>query len=115
MDFSDFFPTFADSFIIMKTAKFYFDFCLEADTENVLPHYIFTADMPDEDYEELYEVWYANDCHLDNFTSNWDGHQSLFEKLDVTMHARVDALPADAKDWADGFYWRVSDETEKEF
>ena len=43
----------------MQKAKFYVDFCMEAGGEGICHRYWFTLDLTDEEYEELYQMWYV--------------------------------------------------------
>lgn len=67
----------------MKRATFYVDYLYEADEYNyqLTGRYRFWIDMPDEIYEELYQVWYDNNCDLNSWDTNWDGHDKLFNTI----------------------------------
>lgn len=70
----------------MKRATFYVDLCFEDDPQyggcgSVSDRFPFWIDLPEESYEELYKVWYDNDGHLNNWNTNWDGHDKLFDAI----------------------------------
>jgi hypothetical protein len=35
--------------------------------------------LPNEKYEELYQVWYDNSGHLNSWNTNWEGHDELYD------------------------------------
>lgn len=69
----------------MQRATFYVDFCYESGSDenetNVSGRYQFWIDMPDEIFEELYQVWYDNSSELNSWDSNWEGHDKLFYSI----------------------------------
>ena len=65
----------------MQRATFYGDYCYDGDSDHLFGRYQFWIDFPDEIYEELYQVWYNNDCHLNNWNINWDGHDKLYNTI----------------------------------
>ena len=70
----------------MQRATFYVNICYEDDPQfgswgSISGRYQFWIDFPDEIYEELYQVWYNNDCHLNNWNINWDGHDKLYNTI----------------------------------
>ena len=65
----------------MQRATFYGDYCYDGDSDHLFGRYQFWIDFPDEIYEELYHVWYNNDCHLNNWNINWDGHDKLYNTI----------------------------------
>ena len=102
----------------MKNAKFWVDLALEAVDANVLHRYGFGIEMSDEDYEELYQVWFDNNCRLNSWESDWEGHDELFDKLNVTAyHALNDMLKENEPNYIDPLdaYWEISKETEDAF
>ena len=64
----------------MENARFYVDFCYEAGSDeygaNVSGRYQFAIDLTDEEYEELYQMWY-NQNELNSWSTIWDGHDNL--------------------------------------
>ena len=68
----------------MKKAKFYVDFCYEAGSDdyasNISVRYQFVIELTDDEYEELYQVWY-NQNELNSWSTIWDGHESLYQKI----------------------------------
>ncbi len=99
-------------------AKFYVDFAMEAGGESVCPRYWFTIDLSDDEFEELYQPWYDNDCNLNSWASDDKGHKALYEKIDgIAYHVLNDLLkkyepqkvnPIDC-------YWEISKETADSF
>ncbi|GEM_PF-4486929 len=61
----------------------------------------YVMEVPEEIYEELYQVWNANDCNIDSQKTNWEGHEALLSQITA-------ALP-------DGAVWELSPETDDEF
>lgn len=102
----------------MKTANFWVDFCLEAGDEGVVKRFGYSVDLSDEEYEELYQVWYDNNCSLKSWEADWKGHDALEEKLNSIAY---DALNQFLKEIDPQFvdpldaYWEISEETEKAF
>ena len=102
----------------MKKAKFWVDYCLEAGDANVCHRYWFEIELTDEEFEELYQVWYDNGSHLQSWSSNWQGHDDLFEKLNGTaIHALNDLLKKHAPEFVNpvDVYWEIAKETEEAF
>ena len=68
----------------MEKAKFYVDFCYEAGSDeygsNVSGRYWFTLELTDEEYEELYEVWFEQN-ELNSWRTNWDEQDALYTKI----------------------------------
>lgn len=70
----------------MKRATFFVNCCYEDDPEygswgSLSELYQFWIDFPEETYEELYQVWYDNDGHLNSWNSNWEGHDKLYDTI----------------------------------
>lgn len=108
----------------MQRATFYVDYCYEAGSDeygkNLTGRYGFLIDFPDKIYEELHQVWYDNDCDLNNWDSNWDGHDTLYntitqiatEMLNKTMEEEwPEILPISS--WQ--VLWELSKETTDAF
>ena len=60
--------------------------CYEDDPQygswgSISGRYHFWIDFPDDVYEELYQVWYNYDGHLNNWNINWDGHDKLYNTI----------------------------------
>ena len=68
----------------MEKAKFYVDYCFEAGVDHVCQRYWFEIELTDDTYEELYQVWYGNNCELNSWGSNWDGHDEMFKRINGT-------------------------------
>jgi hypothetical protein len=68
----------------MEKAKFYVDFCYEAGSEgygsNVSGRYWFTIVLTDEEYEELYRVWFEQN-ELNSWSTKRDEHDVLYTKI----------------------------------
>ena len=68
----------------MQIAKFYVDFCYEAGSDEygsyVSGRYWFTTELTDEEYEELYHVWYDQN-ELNSWSTNWDENDGLYTKI----------------------------------
>lgn len=102
----------------MEKAKFWVDWCLEAGDANVCHRYWFEIDLSDEEYEELYQVWFDNNSELNNWGSNWDGHDVLFEKLNgAAIHSSCELLKQNEPEFAEPLdvFWEISKETADAF
>ena len=102
----------------MKKAKFWVDWLLEAGDANVCHRYWFEIELSNDDYEELYQVWFDNDCQLSSWGSEWKGHDELFERINVpAYHALNDLLKKNEPDFADPLdvFWEISEETADAF
>jgi len=68
---------------VMEKAIFYVDFCYEAGSDeygcNVSGRYQFGLELTDEEYEELYQIWYDQN-ELNSWSTEWDGHEPLYQK-----------------------------------
>lgn len=102
----------------MKKAKFWVDWALEASETQVVHRYWFTIELSDEDFEELYQFWYDNNCILQSWRLDEKGHEAMYEKInDIACNVLLDLTkkyepempaPLDA-------YWEISEETANEF
>ena len=102
----------------MKTAKFWVDWALEAGDAHVVHRYWFTIEFSDEDYEELYQFWYDNNCDLQSWYLDEKGHEVMYEKInDIATNSLLELMakhepeiiaPLDV-------YWEISEETAIEF
>ena len=102
----------------MKKAKFWVDYCLEAGGENVCHRYWFEIEMTDEDFEELYQFWYDNNCELKSWYLEWKGHEKMFDKLEgAAIHALNDLLKEHEPEFVNpvDVYWEIAKETEDAF
>jgi len=102
----------------MNKAKFWVDWLLEAGDANVCHRYWFEIELTDEIFEELYRVWFDNGSHLNSWDANWNGHNELFEKINVSaINALNDLVKKNEPDSADpiNVYWEISKETEDAF
>ena len=76
---------------VMEKAIFYVDFCFEAGSDeygcNVSGRYQFGLELTDDEYEELYQIWYDQN-ELNSWTTEWDGHEALYQKINgVAVYA----------------------------
>jgi len=100
----------------MEKAKFFVDFCFEAGVDNLSGRYQFGIELSDEEYEELYQVWYEHN-ELNSWATNWDGHEALFQKInDAAVYALDKHLEHDEyyRNPLD-VYWELSQETKNAF
>lgn len=99
-------------------AKFYVDNALEAGGESVIHRYWFTIDLSDKEFEELYQLWYDNNCKLNSWATDNKGHEALYERLDGTAyHALNDLLKKYEPRYANPVecFWEISKETADAF
>ena len=108
-------------FFVMENARFYVDFCYEAGSDeygaNVSGRYQFAIDLTDEEYEELYQMWY-NQNELNSWSTIWDGHDNLYQKINdsatialnrfLEQEEPVNRNPLD-------ILWELSQETKSAF
>ena len=66
----------------MEKAKFYVDYCFEAGVDHVCQRYWFEIDMTEEEFEDLYQVWFSNNCELNSWNSDWQGYYEMFQRID---------------------------------
>jgi hypothetical protein len=70
--------------IYMEKAIFYVDFCFEAGSDeygsSVSGRYRFGLELMDEEYEELYQIWYDQN-ELNSWDTVWDEHEPLYQKI----------------------------------
>jgi hypothetical protein len=68
----------------MEKAIFYVDFCFEAGSDeygsSVSGRYRFGLELMDEEYEELYQIWYDQN-ELNSWDTVWDEHEPLYQKI----------------------------------
>ena len=106
----------------MKKATFYVDHCYEAGHEDeadcLSGRYRFDLSLSDDEYEELYNVWWEHDGELNGWCTDWMGHDDLFDLIDG---AAAYALLKIMKEQEPHLYppvdalWELSPETAKEF
>ena len=68
-----------------KQAKFWVANAMEAGDGGVVHRYWFTIDLSDAEFEELYQLWYNNNCELNSWDTDDKGHEALFEKLNPSL------------------------------
>lgn len=107
----------------MKKAKFWVDWLFEAGSfesgsgGNICHRYSFDVELTDDEFEELYQVWYDKNG-LNNWDTDWQGHDALYEKLNpIAYRALNDLLKQHEPDIADTLdaYWEISQETIEAF
>ena len=104
----------------MKHATFYVGICHDGDSGHLSERYQFYVDFPDEIYEELYQVWYDNDCDLNSWDTNWDGHDKLYNTINqIAMEVLSKTME---KEWPEilplsswEVLWELSKETADAF
>lgn len=103
-----------------KQAKFWVANAMEAGDGGVVHRYWFTIDLSDAEFEELYQLWYNNNCELNSWNTDDKGHEALFEKLNgLAYHALDDLLKKNEPDygelhWLD-CHWEIAKETTDQF
>lgn len=106
----------------MKKAKFYVDFYFEDPGDetggSLSGRYGFGIELIDEEYEELYQIWFGQNCELNNWSTEWEGHNKLFLKIDKAATYALNQLLADENPVYQNpldVWWELSQETMKEF
>lgn len=115
----------------MKKAKFYVDYCFEAGSfegiseeddlvcgGNLSQRYWFELELTEDEFEELYQVWFDNNSELNNWDSDWQGHDALYKRIDgIGIHALNELLKQYAPEFVNpvNVYWEISKETEDAF
>ncbi len=102
----------------MKKAKFWVDWLLEAGEENVCHRYGFGVELSDEEFEELYQVWFGNNSQLNSWESDWKGYDALFDRLNNTAYHTLNSmLKENEPEHYDpvNVYWEISKETADTF
>ncbi len=105
----------------MEKAKFYVDFCFEAGSDeygcNVSGRYRFGIELLDEEFEELYQLWFDQN-ELNSWSPNWDGHDALYQKINGAAEyalnrylEKEDSVYQNPLD----VYWELSQETKDAF
>jgi hypothetical protein len=106
----------------MEKAKFYVDFCFEAGDAGLCHRYWFEIEFSDEEFEELYQVWYDNGCCLNSWDSDREGHEAMLDRIDRNAHYAINRMlakdkpkyaPESVDEWE--VKWEISEETEKAF
>ena len=107
----------------MQKVKFYVDYSFEGGEgfygESLSGRYWFFVEVSDDEFEELYECWDSNDCRLDNWTTDWTGHDALYKKINDPAWSALNQL---VKENEPGFplplvdaWWELSAEIDKMF
>lgn len=106
----------------MKRATFYVDYCYDGSSDEygcrLSGRYRFDMSLSDDEYEELYNVWWSLDEELNNWHTDWTGHEDWYDRIDG---AATYALLKLMKEQEPDLYppldvlWELSPETAKEF
>lgn len=97
----------------MGKARFYVDYCLEAGDAGVCHRYWFEIELSNEEFEELYQVWYDQN-ELNSWATEWDGHDPLFRKInEAAVYALNKCLEREDPVFRDPLdvLWELSKET----
>ena len=109
---------------MMEKAKFLVDYCYEAGSfedcgvGNLSGRYWFGIELTTEEFEELYQVWFDNDCDLNSWDSEWKDHKALYDKINnYAGYALNELLKEHAPELQNPIevLWEISNETEKVF
>lgn len=98
---------------MIEKAKFYVDFCLEAGDAGVCHKYWYEIELSNEEFEELYQVWYDQN-ELNSWATNWDEHQQLYQKIDeAAVYALNRCLEQEDPAYKNpvDVFWELSKET----
>ena len=105
----------------MEKAKFYVSFYFEdGDDEygcNVSGRYQFGIELLDEEFEELYQLWFDQN-ELNSWSTNWDGHDALYQKINgAAVYALNRYLEKEDSVYQNPLdvYWELSQETKDAF
>ncbi len=109
---------------MMEKAKFLVDYCYEAGSfedcgvGNLSGRYWFGIELTTEEFEELYQVWFDNDCDLNSWDSEWKDHEALYDKINnYAGYALNELLKEHDPELQNPIevLWEISNETEKVF
>ena len=98
---------------MMEKAKFLVDYCYEAGSFEDCGVGNLT-----EEFEELYQVWFDNDCDLNSWDSEWKDHKALYDKINnYAGYALNELLKEHDPELQNPIevLWEISNETEKVF
>ena len=60
---------------MVTKAKFFVDHCFEDDCDvNINERYWFEIELSAKEFEELYQIWFGNNCEL----NSWDSERRCF-------------------------------------
>ena len=102
----------------MEKAKFYVDFCFEAGDAGLCHRYWFEIELSTEEFEELYQTWYDQNCELNSWDTDWNEHDSLFQKInDAAIYALNKCLENENPVYRNPLdvLWELSQETKNAF
>lgn len=102
----------------MKKAAFYVDYCFEAGDAGLCHRYWFEIELSNEEFEELYQIWFDHNCELNSWDTDWDGHDALFQKInDAAIYVFKKLLEKHEPEMTPPLdvLWELSPETAKEF
>lgn len=108
----------------MKKAKFLVDYCFEAGSfeddggGNLSGRFWFETELTEKEFEELYQVWFDNDSELNSWDSDWNDHNSLFDRINSNARYVINKIHKErypeSPDPLD-VLWEISNETEDAF
>jgi len=102
----------------MEKAKFYVDFCFEAGDAGLCHRYWFEIELSTEEFEELYQIWYDQNCELNSWDTDWNEHDSLFQKInDAAIYVLNKCLEKENPVYRNPLdvLWELSQETKDAF
>jgi nitrate reductase assembly molybdenum cofactor insertion protein NarJ len=102
----------------MEKAKFYVDFCFEAGDAGLCHRYWFEIELSSEEFEELYQIWFDQNCELNSWATDWEGHDALFQKInDAAIYALNKCLEKENPVYQNPLdvLWELSPETKDAF
>lgn len=104
--------------IDMDKAKFYVDFCFEAGDAGLCQRYWFKIELSNEEFEELQQIWFNQNCELNSWETDWDEHDALFKKInDAAIYALNKCLEKEDPIYRNPLdvLWELSQETKETF
>jgi nitrate reductase assembly molybdenum cofactor insertion protein NarJ len=102
----------------MEKAKLYVDFCFEAGDAGLCHRYWFEIELSSEEFEELYQIWFDQNCELNSWATDWEGHDALFQKInDAAIYALNKCLEKENPVYQNPLdvLWELSPETKDAF
>ena len=102
----------------MEKAKFYVDFCFEAGDAGLCHRYWFEIELSSEEFEELYQIWFDQNCELNSWATDWEGHDALSQKInDAAIYALNKCLEKENPVYQNPLdvLWELSPETKDAF
>ena len=104
----------------MKQATFYVDFLYEANEyeSHLTGRYRFDLTLTDEEYEDLYNVWYSHDEELNSWSTDWTGQDAWYERInDAATYVLFELMKKHEPDLYPPLdvLWELSSETTNSF